>query len=115
MTVINQVLTFWFGSNFEERRKAWFIKNANFDAEIKVKFESDVKKASTEVYDTLAQTPESALTLMILLDQFPRNIFRGNPKAFATDSKALRIAKQAIAVGLDTDMSTFQKIFLSTV
>ena len=111
MEVINRVLTFWFDGNFEERRKVWFIKSASFDSEIKTKFGGDVKKASAGVYDTHAQTPGGALTLIILLDQFPRNIFRGDPKTFATDSKALRIAKQAINSGLVTDLTIVQKIF----
>ena len=111
MDVINRVLTFWFRDNFEERRKVWFIKNADFDSEIKIKFGDEVKKASTEVYDYLAQTPGGALAFMILLDQFPRNIFRGDPKTFATDTKALNIAKKAIANGLDTNLTAVQKIF----
>ena len=69
MDVINRVLTFWFRDNFEERRKVWFIKNADFDSEIKIKFGDEVKKASTGVYDYLVQTPEGALDLRILLDQ----------------------------------------------
>ena len=111
MDVINSVLTFWFSDNFKERRKVWFIKNADFDSEIKIMFGDEVKKASTGVYDYLVQTPEGALALMILLDQFPRNIFRGDPKTFATDTKALNIAKKAIANGLDTNLTAVQKIF----
>jgi uncharacterized protein (DUF924 family) len=115
MDVINRVLTFWFEENFEECRKAWFIKSADFDFEIKTKFGDDVKKASAEVYDIHAQTPEGALALMILLDQFLRNMSRGDPKSFATDSKALRIAKQTIANGLDIDLTVVQRFFLPAV
>ena len=111
MDVINRVLTFWFSGNFEVRRKEWFMKSAAFDDKIKTKFEVDVKKASTGLYDTLAQKAEGALTLMILLDQFPRNIFRGDPQSFATDFKALGIAKQAITNGLETKLTVTQKIF----
>jgi len=111
LDVIKRVIAFWFDGNFEDRRKAWFIKSADFDTEIKIKFGDDVEKASAAAYDSLAQTPEGALALIILLDQFPRNIFRGDPQAFATDLKALVIARRAIANGLDTDLSVVQKIF----
>ena len=115
MDVINSVLTFWFSDNFKERRKVWFIKNADFDSEIKIMFGDEVKKASTGVYDYLVQTPEGALALMILLDQFLRNMSRGDPKSFATDSKALRVAKQTIANGLDLDLTVVQRFFLPAV
>ena len=111
MDVINRVLTFWFDGNFEDRRKMWFIKSADFDDTIKIKFGGDVEKASANTYDIHTQTSEGVLTLMILLDQFPRNIFRGGPQAFATDLKALGIAKQAIRNGLDADLSVVQKLF----
>jgi uncharacterized protein (DUF924 family) len=111
MDVINRVLTFWFDGNFEDRRKVWFIKSNDFDAKIKIKFGDDVEKASTATYDFRTQTPEGALGLIILLDQFPRNIFRGNPQTFATDLKALRIAKQAVADGLDANLTVVQKVF----
>lgn len=111
MDVIDPVLAFWFEGDFEERRKAWFLKNADFDTQIRTQFGDDVEKASAGGYDALAETPLGALALLILLDQFPRNIFREDPKTFATDAKALGIAKQAIANGLDANLSVVQKIF----
>ena len=110
--VINRVLAFWFVGNSESHRKAWFIKSASFDDEIKSKFEDELKKASSGEYDNLTQMPRGVLTLMILLDQFPRNIYRGSPKAFATDFKALEIAKVAIANALDLDLNSIQRVFL---
>ena len=111
MGVINRVLTFWSDGNLVERRKAWFVKSADFDSEIETKFRDDVRKASFGVYDTHAQTPYGALTLMNFLDQFPRNMFRVDPKLFATDLKALRIAKRVIANFLDIDLNVIQILF----
>ena len=111
MDVIDRVLAFWFEDGFDKRRKAWFAKNADFDAQIRTQFWDDVEKASKGEFDKFSETPKGALALMIFLDQFPRNIFREDPKAFATDAKALKISKQAIANGLDANLSIFQKIF----
>jgi len=112
MDVVDRVLDFWFAGNFNQRRKAWFVKDAAFDDEIRQKFGGDVEKAVAGDYDELVKTPEGALTLMILLDQFPRNLFRDDPKAFSTDVKVLGLAKVAIAKGLDAKLTTFQRIFL---
>ncbi len=112
MDVVARVLEFWYAGQFNERRKAWFKKDPDFDAEIRRQFGDDVEKASKGDYDHLAETPEGALALIILLDQFPRNLFRNDPKTFATDSKALALAKEAVAGGLDKELTPFQKIFI---
>ena len=76
MDVIDRVLAFWFEDGFDKRRKVWFVKNADFDAQIRTQFWDDVEKASKGEFDKFSETPKGALALMIFLDQFPRNIFR---------------------------------------
>lgn len=112
MDVTARVLEFWFAGQLNKRRKAWFKKDPDFDNEIRSLFGDDVEKAASGAYDHLTETPEGALALIIMLDQFPRNLFRNDPKTFATDSKALVIAKDAIAKGFDKGLTPFQKIFI---
>jgi uncharacterized protein (DUF924 family) len=114
--VIERVLTFWFGSpdseEFGRPRKAWFEKNAAFDAEIAEKFGDDHHRAARGELDHLAESAEGCVALMILLDQFPRNMFRGSPHAFATDSKALTMARLAIERGFDSQVLPIYRKFL---
>ena len=103
MNVVERVLSFWFQEEFldlaadGDYRAAWFKKNNAFDQAIKNQFETDVVAAAAGKYNELEKTVEGVLALTLLLDQFPRNIYRGLPKAYATDSLALTIAKNAIA------------------
>ncbi|WP_309092119.1 DUF924 family protein [Phenylobacterium sp.] len=77
----------------------WFARNAAFDEAIRLKFEPTHHAAARGEYDAWAGTPEGALALVILLDQFPRNLYRGSGHAFATDGKARAVAKAAVARG----------------
>jgi uncharacterized protein (DUF924 family) len=81
--------------------RKWFVKDAGFDAAIHLKFEPVHMAASRGKYDSWVETAEGALALLILLDQFPRNLWRGSAHAFATDPKARAIARRAIALGHD--------------
>lgn len=84
--------------------KKWFAKDAKFDAAIALKFEQTHYRAAQRRYDHWAQTPEGALALLILLDQFPRNLYRGTAHAFATDPLARMFAREAIAAGHDQEV-----------
>lgn len=77
----------------------WFVKDAAFDGALKVRFGEALAAARQGAFDHWGETPEGALGLVILLDQVPRNIHRGSPLAFATDARALRLAKQWIGQG----------------
>ena len=81
--------------------RKWFAKDQAFDAAIALKFEQTHYKAAKRRYDLWAQTPEGALALLILLDQFPRNLYRGTAHAFATDPLARMFARAAIVAGHD--------------
>src|SRR5471032_2404697 len=93
----NDILAFWRAAG----PRRWFAKDADFDAEIRARFEPLHFAASRGEHIDWAQTPEGALGLLILLDQFPRNLFRGSAHAFATDPLALMIAGRAIDAGFD--------------
>jgi uncharacterized protein (DUF924 family) len=89
------VIDFWLAAG-ESR---WFTRNAVFDGELAVRFTDALAQARTGAFDHWAETPKGALALIILLDQFSRNIHRGTPLAFAADKKALATAKMAVARG----------------
>ena len=79
----------------------WFAKNEAFDAQFRERFLAAHEAAARGEFDHWAQGAEGALALLVLLDQFPRNTWRGNARMLATDAKALAIARQAIEAGLD--------------
>lgn len=91
----NDVIGFWRNAGPEK----WFAKNARFDDAIRLKFEPVHHRAACGEYDAWALTPEGSLALLILLDQFPRNLYRGSAHSFATDSKARAIARAAALRG----------------
>lgn len=104
-----EILHFW----FEETPPAlWFQKNDDFDNQIRAKFLPAYKLAADGLCDSWRDTSEGCLALCIILDQFPRNMFRGHPDAFATDSKALAVAKFAIGRGFDQTLSATHRRFL---
>lgn len=115
---VQAVLQFWFGdpeteaSSYQQRRKLWFGKQPDFDAAIWQQFGALYQQAATGEFDDWQQTPLSCLAFVIVLDQFPRNLFREAPQAYATDPQALRAAQQAIAQGFDQQLQPIQRIFL---
>jgi uncharacterized protein (DUF924 family) len=96
---IAAVLDFW----FEERCSAlWFVRDAAFDDEIRLAFgDLAAAAAASKACTDWVVSAEGALALVILLDQFPRNLHRGSPRAFAADPIARRVAAAAIAAGFD--------------
>lgn len=89
------VIAFWKEAGPEK----WFAKNDAFDAEFRRRFHDAHVAAARRELDHWMETPEGALALLILLDQFPRNSFRGTGHAFATDPLALSLAEEAVARG----------------
>ena len=93
MTAVpNDILAFWLHAGPPK----WFKHSAPFDRAIRLKFEPTHFAAARGEYDRWAETPDGALALVILLDQFPRNLFRDSAHAFATDGKARAVAYAAI-------------------
>src|SRR4051794_34699468 len=91
------VLAFW--RNAGPAR--WFTKDRDFDSEMRWLFFGAYLAAARGDLDSWMETPDGALALILLLDQFPRNSFRGLARSFATDGKALALARQAISRGYD--------------
>lgn len=91
------IVGFWLNAG----PRQWFAKNTAFDDAIRLKFEPVHMAASQGRYDRWMETAEGALALLILLDQFPRNLWRGSAHAFATDPLARHLATTAIALGHD--------------
>jgi uncharacterized protein (DUF924 family) len=79
----------------------WFKKDDAFDAVIRLKFEPTHHAAARGEYDHWAESADGALALLILLDQFPRNLYRGSAHSWATDPLARRMAVEAVARGHD--------------
>ena len=90
----------------------WFKKDAAFDDEFRAKFAAAHEAAASGALDVWANTAEGALALMILLDQYPRNSFRGTARMFATDPLALSVAKKAIAQAFDTVVDPALRSFM---
>lgn len=89
----------------------WFKKNTRFDDAIRLKFEPVHMHAARGDYDEWALTPDGSLALVILLDQFPRNLYRDTAHAFATDPKARAVARNATQRGwhrvVDPELAQF--------
>ncbi|MFA5592455.1 MAG: DUF924 family protein [Micavibrio sp.] len=103
------VLDFWFR---EASPAQWFQGGPVFDALITDRFKDAHARALSGEFDDWAETPRGALALCILLDQFPRNMFRGTKDAFASDEKALAIAKNALEAGFDSALDVSERRFL---
>ncbi len=104
-----EVLDFWFS---DEVRGKWFKPDAAFDATLRDRFEAAHVDACAGRLDAWAKTPEGALARIILLDQIPRNLFRGTPRAFASDEPALAAAEAAVGAGYDKALGDEPRIFL---
>lgn len=91
------VLSFWRDAG----PKAWFAKKDAFDEAIRTRFEPLHHAAARGELDAWGDTADGALALLLLLDQFPRNLYRGSAHQFATDPLARSIAMRAIARGFD--------------
>jgi uncharacterized protein (DUF924 family) len=100
-----EVIDFWFAAGPEK----WFGKAPDFDAEIAARFGEAAERAAAGAFDHWTQTRDGTLALILILDQFRRNILRGTPGAFAADAKALAIARAAVARGLDRELPREQR------
>lgn len=103
------ILDFWFS---EQSRPLWFTRDDAFDRTIAEHFQQDYRRVADGDLSAFPPTPEGALALVILLDQFPRNMFRGDARSFATDAAARATAEGAIKAGFDTGLTGEQRQFL---
>lgn len=111
------VCAFWFGELDAEGRATketsarWFQKDPQFDALVRDRFHASFEAALAGELDAWRRTPLGALGLILILDQFTRNMFRDQPQMFAGDSLALTVAKEALATHLDADMGVAERTF----
>lgn len=96
---IGTVLRFWFEESEPEQ---WWKKDPGFDAEIRRRFVGLHARAAAGDLDGWAENAEGALALILVLDQFSRNLHREDPRAWAQDAQALAVARRAVERGLDT-------------
>jgi uncharacterized protein (DUF924 family) len=110
-----QLIDFWFAPEGdpgrERRRQIWFKSTAEFDAALRERFFADHERAAAGALAAWEAMPESALALLLLLDQVPRNIFRGSPRVYATDREARAVAGRALARGFDQRVPPVWRIF----
>ena len=112
------VLEFWFGDAVADPAKAtarepfWFGASSETDAVIRERFLPAIEAAARDELASWAREPRSALAEVVLLDQFPRNVWRGTAKAFAYDSRALDAARAAVAAGHLDRLAPIEQAFL---
>ena len=107
------VLSFWFEGDGEagQVRKAWFRKDERFDREITSRFEPTLAAARAGQLVAWRDTPLGCLALIVVLDQFSRNIHRSSPSAFEGDAQALALARELVSSGRDRSLDTLQRWF----
>jgi len=115
--MIEEVLTFWFGENPDDavvaRAQAplWWSKNSETDNSMRRRFEDQVRAAARGERDRWAATPRGRLALILLLDQFPRNIYRDTARAFACDPRALALSLEGLDRGADRELRPIERVF----
>ena len=110
-SLATRVLDFWFGDRTGPRDE-WFRKDPAFDGVIRDRFGAAVGAALGGAFGAWTAAPQGALALVLLLDQFTRNIHRDTPRMFAGDARALAIATAAAARGEDRALSPHERWFL---
>jgi len=103
----DDVLRFWRAAG----EKKWFAKDDAFDADVKTRFLATYEAAARGALPDWEATPEGALALTIVLDQFPRNMFRRDARAFAADASARAVADRALARGFDRQVPADERLF----
>ena len=106
----HEVVQFWIDAG----SVSWFRKDAAFDDRFRERFAAAHNAAARGELDDWLTDGEGALALLILLDQYPRNSFRGTARMFRTDEKALSVAKHAIASGFDVTAEPTLRLFFYT-
>jgi uncharacterized protein (DUF924 family) len=111
-----EVLDFWFGRQgdpeYGQFRNEWFRKDPEFDARVTARFADLYEEAVAGELGSWRDNAESCLALVIVLDQFPRNMFRGDGRTHAEDDRALGASAYAVEHALDRELPAFQRMFL---
>ena len=112
----SEILDFWFcAPSMRQRgrhRMEWFRKNASFDDDIRRRFLEEHEAALMGLRSDWEATPYAALALVVMLDQFPRNMYRDSPRAFVADSAALGVSRRMVEKGFDRLLSPIERCFV---
>ncbi|MFC7300100.1 DUF924 family protein [Herminiimonas aquatilis] len=117
METADAILEFWFGSDLddakvaEQKKKLWWSKDVAVDDIILQRFEKSTLSAADGSLSAWESTPRGLLALILLTDQFPRNMYRGTSKSFAFDASALRLIKRALEQGLVQSLRPIERVF----
>ena len=118
--VTDEVLSYWFGDDIsydqapsivDRIQNVWFAGSDDVDNEIRKRFADDIAGVTEETLSQLNSSRDK-LAVIILLDQFPRNIFRESSEAFAKDHMALKLAKELIRSNEDVELEPIQRVFV---
>ncbi len=104
-----EIIDFWFS---EQTKPLWFNSTSEFDAQLKENYLTVYTEAKDLKLKSWQSNPLGALALVIILDQLPLNMFRGQPQSFATEALSREVAEQAMSQGFDAELTTEQKAFL---
>jgi uncharacterized protein (DUF924 family) len=120
MSSPEEVLSYWFPEEdlfeadpqtFGRQMKWWFQGGPEVDSEISERFGEVLEQARRGELDHWAETPRGRLALIVVLDQFSRNVYRGSPLSYSQDEKALKLALEGIDAGMDRELSAMERIF----
>lgn len=120
MDKMTEVLNFWFEGADDQAAinksaspfNKWFAKSEKFDGEIRSRFEEDFKKAQKGDYKSWEEPAAGRLALILFFDQFSRNMYRGTPEMFATDSPALSLTLRSFKDFRDMQLQLIERVFL---
>jgi uncharacterized protein (DUF924 family) len=106
-----EILDYWLGGDLSEKSRLWFSRDGATDADIGARFGALHERAAAGELDTWADTPRGRLALIILLDQFSRNLHRDSPAAFASDARAQALCTEGMDRGDDRGLSGLERWF----
>lgn len=112
MKSYHDVHTFWFGDGKTPNMKLWFEKNEQVDKQIRDKFGPWLGQYPDPEFEEWRQVPQGLVSLVVMLDQFPRNAFRGTPKMFEYDADARDVAQEGLEKGWQDQLPVAQATFL---
>ncbi len=106
MSQIAEILEFWFAPGMAEK---WFERDPDLDREVRDRLGGLHEKAAASEFRDWRQTPEGCVALLVLLDQVPRNVFRDDPRTYATDEMARAVTGHALDQGFDAKLTQNQR------
>ena len=109
MPTIGEILDFWFAPGMAEK---WFKQDPDLDRQVRERLGALHEQAAAGEFDNWRESAAGCTALVVLLDQVPRNIFRGDPRTYATDEAARAVARHALDMGFDGELTQAQRRML---